>query len=416
MMDVVTVQKLAIALGLGLLVGIQREWTAPHVAGLRTFAAITLFGAVCGLLVESVGGWLVVAGLIAVAAIIIVGRLAKFSNSDAQAGLTTQVAALVMYMVGAAVALDQIALAVITGGGLAVLLHWKVPLHAVVDRLGEGDLRAIIQLVLIALVILPVLPDKSYGPFHVLNPFQIWLMVVLICGISLSGYFAYKFWGARAGTLLGGVLGGLISSTATTVSYSNMSRRKEGAHAQAASVIMIASTIVFARILFEVAVVAPEILTGLLPPLAAMMGLMTLIAAASYILAFRQRKTALIDEEPSELPAALVFGVLYAVVLFAVAAVKEYSDERGLFVVAALSGLTDMDAITLSTAQMIKADRLSIATGWRMILVGGMSNLLFKAAAVAVLADRRLLWRILVMFGIALAGGALVLALWPTPT
>lgn len=412
-MDWLIVQKLALAAGLGLLVGFQREWTAPHVAGLRTFALITVFGAVIGLFVAESGGWLIGAGLVAVAAMIIVGNVVKFADAEEEPGLTTQAAALVMYLVGVAIALDRMELGILVGGGTAVLLHWKEPLHKIVQRIGENEIRAIIQLVLIALVILPILPNQSYGPYGVLNPFEIWMMVVLIVGISLGGFICYKFFGAKAGTLLGGILGGLISSTATTVSYSRRARRTPEVSNLAAFVIMIASTIVFGRVLIEVAVVAPDILRDIAPPLAVMMGLMAIISVGLFFFRNGEAEQIPLDEDPSELRAAIIFGVLYAAVLFAVAAVKEHFGNEALYIVAALSGLTDMDAITLSTAQMINKERLEVDTGWRMILVGALSNLVFKAGAVAVLGHRKLLLRVCIAFGLALLGGVLLLAFWP---
>lgn len=395
------------------MVGLQREWTAHHLAGIRTFPLITVLGTVLAILSRSLGGWLVEAGLLAVTLTLTAGALISYLQNKQAPGLTTEVAALVMYAVGAAVGFDQTALGLIVGGGVAVLLHWKERLHSFVQRIGETDMRAIFQLVVIALIILPVLPNKSYGPYGVLNPFEIWLTVVLIVGISVGGYIAYKFLGAKAGTLLGAILGGLISSTAATVSYSRRSRRSPETASMAAFVIMVASTIVFGRVVFEIAVVAPEILIDVVPPLAVMTAAMGAIAAGLYWMRRGEAEHVPIDEDPSQLKAAIVFGLLYAAVLFAVAAAKEHFDNRALYAVAALSGLTDMDAITLSTAQLIKRQELSVDTGWRMILVGALSNLVFKCAAVAVLGHRKLLLRVSVAFGISMVVGLLLLALWP---
>jgi uncharacterized membrane protein (DUF4010 family) len=177
--------------------------------------------------------------------------------------------------------------------------------------------------------------------------------------------------------------------------------------------IVIASTIVFVRVLFEVAVVAPEVLPGVAPPLGVVLALLGAIAAAGYARARRQLSTPAHIGAPSDLRAAIVFGALYAAVLLAVALAKEHLGERGLFAVAALSGLTDVDAITLSTAQLLKAGRLDLETGWRLILTGALANLVFKAAAVAALGHPRLFARVAAQFGVALVGGAAVLAFWP---
>lgn len=409
-----TFLQLAVAVGLGLLVGLQREWTAPQVAGIRTFTLITLLGTLCGQLVNVVGGWIVAAGLLAVAAMLIVARETMQRRDDLQFGLTTQTAAMVMYIAGVALVLLGLEVGAVVGGAVAVLLQWKQPLHGFVQRIGQQDLRAIIQLALIALVVQPLLPDRAWDPYGVVNPYRIWLMVVLICGISVAGYFVYRFVGARAGTILAALLGGVISSTATTVSYSRRSKKTPAAAGRAAFVILAASTVVFPRILLEVLVVAPEVLPQIALPLVTVMGLMTVLSAGLYLLpATTEERQVEIDEDPAQLKAAVAFGLLYALVLYAVAAAKEHFGETGLFLVASLSGLTDVDAITLSTAQMIQSSHVSTDTGWRMILTGIMSNLVFKVVAVAVLGPPRLFFRILVVFGISLAGGGLILAFWP---
>ncbi len=412
-MDISAVESLALALGLGLLVGMQREWSAHHLTGIRTFALITILGALLGLLSQALGAWLPVAGLCGVAALLIVGTVLAFVGQHEEPGLTTEIAALVMYAVGVALACGQTELGLIIGGGVAVLLQWKQPLHTLVGRFSEPDIRAIFNLVLIALVILPVMPNRSYGPYGVLNPFEIWLIVVLIVGISLGGYIAYKFFGARAGTLLGGILGGMISSTATTVSYARRTRHVPEAVGLAAFVITVASAIVFGRVIFEIAVVAPELLSKVAPPLVVIMLVMGVLALVMYWTRGGEAEQVPLDKDPAQLKAAVLFGLLYAVILFAVAAGRQWLGDRGLYLVAAISGLTDMDAITLSTAQLIKRGELDVDMGWRMILLGSLSNLVFKGAAVAVLGHRRLLGRVSIVFGIVLACGVLLVLLWP---
>ena len=412
-MDRMILQSLAVALGLGLLVGFQREWSAKHVAGIRTFTLVTVFGAINAAINAETGGWLLAIGLAAVAAILITRYRLRLAENGDEPGLTTLVAGLVMYSVGAAAGLGHTLVAVVGGGGTAALLQWKRPLHTFVQRLGESEFRGIIQLALIALVILPLLPNKSYDPYGVINPFEIWLMVALIVGISLGGYIGFKFWGAKAGTIICGVLGGLISSTATTVSYARRARRTEDISGVATVILLIASTVVFVRVMIEVAVVAPGILSTVGPPLLAMMAIMILISALAHRGGTGEFKALPVEEDPAEIKAAVIFGLLYAGVLFAVAAVKEHFGDVGLYAVAALSGLTDMDAITLSTAQMIKKGSLDSEMGWRMILIGALSNLVFKFGVVAMLGSRKLRARIAMAFGAAFLGGIAILIFWP---
>jgi uncharacterized membrane protein (DUF4010 family) len=303
---------------------------------------------------------------------------------------------------------------VAVGGGVAVLLQWKRPLHSFVENVSEADVRAVTRLVAIGLVILPVLPNRTYGPYDVVNPFEIWLIVVLIVGISLVAYVAYQLIGKRVGTIIGGLLGGLISSTATTVSFARRARSIPEMVPTAALVIMIASTIVFGRVIFEITIVAPEIVTRTAPPLLAMAGVMAVTCVAGFFLARGNLEGELPQQDPpSTLSSAIVFGVLYAVVLLGVAAAKDYFGETGLYAIAVLSGLTDMDAITLSTARMIQSERVELATGWRLILVGSLSNMIFKTGVVVVLGGRALAFRVLGFLAVTLVGGGAIWWWWP---
>lgn len=405
----------AIALGLGLLVGMQREWKASSIAGIRTFPLITLLGAVLAILAEPFGGWVVAAGLVGVAAMLFIGNIARMGQGEPNPGLTTEMAALVMFSVGAALVAGLTELAVIIGGVVAVLLHWKEPLHTFVRRIGERDIRAVIQLVLIALVILPALPNQAYDPYEVLNPFKIWLMVVLIVGISLVAYVIYRMLGARTGAIVGGILGGFISSTATTVSYARNTREHAALAPLAALVILIASTIVNVRILIEIGIVAPQLLPVAAPPMGVMLGLMTILCLLMVLRVGRREAENLTYGSPTQLRAALIFGALYAIVIFAVAAAKEHFGTRGIYILAGISGLTDVDAITLSTAELFNAGQVTAETAWRVILLASMSNLVFKAAAAGILGNLRLLVWVAILFGISLAGGGLLLAFWPAP-
>jgi uncharacterized membrane protein (DUF4010 family) len=408
-------QRLGISLGLGLLVGLQRERVASRIGGIRTFPLITLFGSLCALLSQPFGAWVIAGGALAVAAILVTANLVELREGQTDPGQTTEVAALLMFAVGAYVMVGSMAAAVAVGAVTAVLLQFKDPLHRFVHNIGDQDALAIMQFVLISLVILPVLPDQSYGPgeFKVFNPRKIWLMVVLIVGISLAGYVAYKLLGKNAGTLLGGVLGGLVSSTATTVSYSRRTKHNPGRGSLALVVIMVASTVAFARVIVEIGAVAPQSFGRLAPPLLAMFGFMIVLSLLAWRLAETQIAQLPEQGNPAQFKSALVFAALYAVVLLAVAVARTYFGNRGLYAVGMISGLTDMDAITLSTAQLADQSKVAHATAWKVILLAGLANLLFKGGAVAMLGSRGLLTRIAFWYGAAIAGGAIILLLWP---
>jgi len=412
-MSMTLLQQLAISLGLGLLVGLQREWRAEGLAGIRTFALVTLFGTLCGYLAEPTGGWVVPAGLLALSALLVLENRTRLQGGEDHPGPTTEIAAMVMYMVGVAIVLFRIDVAVVVGVLVAVLLHWKGPLHAFAERIGMREIRSIIRLALIGLVILPLLPDRTFGPLAVLNPFEIWLMVVFIAGISVVGYLAQLLLGERVGTLLAGFLGGLISSTATTVAYARRTRGGSVSVGRAAVVVVLASVIVFGRVFFEVGVVAPAVLPAIAPPLLAMTAWVGLVFVAVLLIRRTGEPPPSEPEDPSNLAAAITFGLLYAAVLVGVDLAQRHFGPSGLYAVSVLSGLTDMDAITLSTAQFVESGIVDLDTGWRMILVGAMSNLLFKGLVVAALGNRRFAVLVGLLFLGALGGGGLILWLWP---
>ncbi|HEY5647082.1 MAG TPA: MgtC/SapB family protein, partial [Pseudomonadales bacterium] len=225
LLDLVAVQ-LAVALGLGLLVGLQREWAEDKPLGLRSFALITLVGAITGLYAAASSVWIVAAGLIAVTTAVTVHTV-LLAREQPVRGMTTELAAIAMYLIGAMTTSGWIVPAVVLAGIVMLLLHWKQTMHEWVDRIDVQEFQAVARFVLVTLVVLPVLPDRPFGPYEVLNPFQIWLMVVLIVGLNLSGYFGLRMASGRGGVLLSGALGGLVSSTATTLSVATRSRTRK---------------------------------------------------------------------------------------------------------------------------------------------------------------------------------------------
>jgi len=406
--------SLGVALGLGLIVGFQRERAEESLAGFRTFPLITLAGALAAHLGVWLGsGWVVSASLLALTALVVVGNLARWRSGRTGVGITTETAALVMFLVGATAALGHIPAAVAAGGVVAVLLHFKRPMHALARRLSDDEVRAVMRIVVIGLVILPVLPDRTFGPYDVLNPFRIWLMVVLIVGISVASYVVYKLADARVGTLLGGVLGGFISSTATTASYARHAGARAGFAPTAAVVLMVSSTVVFVRIFLELIAVAPDVLFRMAGPLLSMTLANALLAAVGFWVWGGSVAESAEQRDPSELKAALVFGALYGAVIFAVAAAKEHLGNTGLYAVAAVSGLTDVDAITLSIANLAEAGRVETQTAWRAVLLAALSNLVFKGALAGALGGTPLLRRVAPLFGCSLLSGVLILLAWP---
>lgn len=402
-------EKLGLALMLGLLVGMQREKSASQLAGLRTIPLVTVFGTVAGLLAKDLGPWVLAAGMLGVVGISVIGNLHKLRAGEPEPGLTTEFALLLMYALGAYLVFGPHVVCIAVGGGVAVLLQFKPELHGFVRRLEDLDVRAIMQFVLLAFIVLPVLPNRTFGPFDVINPYDIWLMVVLIVGISLGGYIIYKFFGQQAGIVFGGVLGGVISSTATTAGFARRTREAPDSSRVAALVIMIATTIVYIRVLLEIQLVAPRFLPTAAPRIGAMMAVSVLLCALWWWRIPREKSELPEQENPAEIKPAIFFGLMYAFILLLVAAVRHYLGSSALFLVAGISGLTDMDAITLSTSRLVHAGQLEPRNGWQMIVLAAMSNLVFKAGMVATLGSRELLKEIAVLFGLSMVGGVAVL-------
>lgn len=399
---------LALALGLGLLVGLQRERAGSSRAGSRTVPLIALLGAICAMLVPAAGGWIVAAGLLGVTAAIVGASLRDERPADQRTGLASEVSMLVMYGIGALCVLATWELAVVLGGAVLLLLHFKQPLHALAKRIGEEDAHAVARFALLSMVILPVLPDVDMGPYGALNPHRTWLVVVLVVGIGLLAHVAHRTLGMRAGTLVGGLAGGLVSSTATTAAMARGVRGGAPA-SSAAMVVLLASAMVVPRQLAELAVLAPAALPSLLLPL--------LLVLASFLpgAAFLWRRmdaqaVAPATTNPAGLRPALVFGAAFALVSLAAAAATDRVGASAVYAVAALSGLVELDAITISTGSMVADGRLDGLTGERAILVAFGCNLVAKGVLAWALGGRQLGRPVLCWFVPPLAAVACLVA------
>lgn len=408
---------LAIAFGLGLLVGLQREKSSPDMAGVRTFTLISVLGVFAGFLSRDFENPFIFPMFgIAITALMVTANILKSKDEEnPDVGQTTEVAALLMFAIGGYLVLGDQIIAVISGGALAVLLYLKERLHGFIDKLKHKDLSAIMIFVAISMVVLPILPNETYGPLDVLNPQNIWLMVTLIVGISVIGYFIYKFVGKKTGIITNGILGGMISSTATTVSYSRKTKDVKAIHKLAAFVIAVASAVSVLRIVILIGIMAPSKLPQLILPLALEF---IIISGLCAFLFYKINKETENDEmpeprNPAQFKTALAFGLLYGLVLLAVAYTKEEFGNNALYIVSFISGLTDVNAITLSISQLMNGDGLEAAVAWRLIMVALLANLLFKGILVAIIGTKQLIKWTAIIFGISIVSGLLIIWLWP---
>jgi uncharacterized membrane protein (DUF4010 family) len=411
--DLAALRDFAIALAIGALVGVEREKkqaTDPSrgIGGLRTFMLIAEAGAVTAwLAIRLEAPWLFAALALCVTALVIAGYLA-FSRASGDVGLTTEVAALVVYLLGGLVSLGRADVAVALAIATTAILAWKAPLHGWVARVGRDDLFAGLTLLIATFIVLPILPDRAVDPWGALNPYEMWLLVILISGISLLGYAATRWLGSGRGVPITGLFGGLVSSTAVTLSFARRSREEERdvhlADSLAAG-ILIAWAVMVVRVGIEVAVVHRPLLRALALPLCAL----TAVAAAAAGLAYWRAGTRAgsASEEvplrnPFSLLAAIRFAAFFAAVLLVVKLVEHYAPGRGVYGVAALAGLTDVDAITLSMASGVRKGSVAAATAAHAIVIAMIANTLVKAGMVIALGARALGRRI------GLAAAALV--------
>lgn len=404
---------IALALALGLLIGIEREWEEKKPLGLRSFALLSVAGATSAILAASYGGLVVVTALLAAAALLTSVLWQRAKDADRHSGGTTAVAALVTFLIGAMAASGMWVESVVLAGATMLLLHWKEPLHHWVDMVGAEDFEVIARFILISMVVLPILPNETFGPYAVFNPFQSWLFVVLIVGINIVGYLLFRFTSSSSGLWLAGLVGGLISSTATTLSYASISKQQKHFGTAAALVIIVASTVVYARVLVELALVAPNLVRHAAAPMATYSVILMLIAV------FVSRHIVHGDVEmpeqknPAKLGMAVGIATVYVVILFAVALTKDLIGGQAIYLVALISGLTDVDALTLSVAQHFSEGELSANTSWRAIFLATLSNLAFKTGAAALLGSTPLRKWILGCGSTALVIGLGLLVLWP---
>lgn len=378
-----TLPRYVVALGIGLLMGLERERNPAAKAGLRTFALTALLGVLAAHLATALGElWLIAVGLFLVGAMMIAAYL-QSPAQDGDPGTTTVAALMLCYGLGVLVWHDEIQLAVMLGIASTMLLYFKPELRGLSQHLSRRDLLSVLQFAVLSLIILPLLPNRDYGPFGALNPYQIWWIVVLIAGVGLAGYAALRLVGQRRGAVTVGLLGGVVSSTATTLAFSRHARASATMTSIAVIVVVLANLVVLVRLGVLAAVLAPSVLVHLLPVLAG--GLVAGVLAAAY--GVRQLRPqgelpALAMANPTELRTALGFGLMYAIVLLAAAWLSDWLGARGLYAVALVSGLTDVDPITLSSLRLFNLDKLSSAVVVNVVTLAFFSNLAFKSALI----------------------------------
>jgi len=392
------------SLAVGLLIGLERERHRESKAGVRTFALIAMLGTLCALLGEKTGSpWLLAVGLVVSVGGVLAAYLSAPTSTPDQ-GTTTVMASALTFCLGAAVWHGYSGIVIAVAIVATTLLHYKSQLEGFSVKLTQTDMASLLQFAVLSLVILPVVPNTGYGPYGALNPYHLWMMVVLISAVSLAGYVAWRLLGGKGPVLLLGALGGLVSSTATTLVYSRGARGKPELEGTAATVILLANLVVLLRLTVLAVAVMPSILPTMLPVMLA--GLAATLPVAWMTWRRHQEGQAMENPEltnPTDLPVALGFGVAYAVVLVAAAWLNDLAGVAGVYAVALVSGLTDVDAITLSSFRLFGDARVTAPGAVMAIVVALCSNAVVKATIVFVAGGRSLGMRCITGFGAMVA-------------
>lgn len=417
MFDLELAIRLGAALGLGLLLGLERERKRDAelmFGGVRTFALIALLGALGAFMERELDqNWLLVAAFIAVSALVIMSYATTAARGEL--GITSEISALLAFMVGALCGWDKVAVASVATVVSLLLLTLKDFLHGLARRVELADVEATLQFAVISVIILPLLPNETFGPppLDVINPYKIWLMVVLIAGLNFLGYVLVKVLGGEHGFVVTGILGGLVSSTAVTLSFSQRSRREPEMASAFVLAIVVAWTIMFVRVVVVVGLVNRFLARDLALALGCMAAAGLLVSLVLWRRS-RGRVTGMVTAgaNPFELSEAIKFGLLFGIVTVIAKAAEIYLGAKGLYLAGAIAGLTDVDAISLSMANLATSNPQSVKIAAYTIVIAVLSNTLVKTGMAAFMgapALRRTIIPVTLML-IAAAGAGILVA------
>ena len=410
--DLDVARDFLIALLIGALVGVEREKSqsaSGHrtIAGLRTFILLAQLGSLAAWASMQYGGPALYAVALALVGLAVIsGHVLESRVRPDAPGLSTEFAALTVFLLGGVVMYGHAEVAVALGILTSAVLAFKQPLHGLVARVATDDIYAVLKLLIASFIVLPLLPNRVIDPLGVLNPYLLWLLVILISGLSLVGYVAVRLLGEAHGTVVTGFAGGLASSTALTLGFARQSRidpTSTGADALAAG-ILTAWAVMFVRVIITIAIVNTDLLPATIKSFGALTLVTGLLAAFLYLRGLRRRPVTTSGEvvsvsNPFNLVSAVQFALLFALVLVVVELTRQHAPEGGIYVVSAIAGLTDVNAITLSLAQQA-SDAAGFEIAARALGIAALANTLVKFLLVAMLGRGPLRLRLAVATGV----------------
>ncbi len=414
MLDLGTLLSLTTALGIGLLIGLERGWKdregpkGSRIAGFRTIGLIGLFGGLLAL-IDRGQGFIVAGGLLAITLFLRKGYEEQLEHSD-EVSVTSLMAALLAYALGAVAVLQSSQLAAMGGVVTTFLLWLRVPLHAFLNRLSEAEISAFLRWLLISIVVLPLLPNEDFGPFDALNPQMIWLMVVLISGLSFLAYVGTKWFGQRSGLLLTAFLGGLVSSTAVTLAIARMAGQGKLAQGVGLSALCLAWTMMLIRTGMVVLVIAPGLIKALAPTIVAMFVVMAFVFVLSLNRSDdRSHPDQVTLKNPLDLSEAATFAIILTLALLVSKGAATMFGGQALLIVSSLTGAIDIEAVSLSVPKLA-GSVVSPRVAALAIALAIMSNTLFKGVLFAVASRGRYFASICLLVAATISVGFFTLA------
>ncbi|MFA5855103.1 MAG: MgtC/SapB family protein [Candidatus Gracilibacteria bacterium] len=416
--DLLFLQNLGLALLMGSLIGLERERNRDkkkpsEFGGIRTMALISVLGyLIYSLFYEQI----VIFGIMTAGyVVLLIASYIVSSYQNRNSGATTEIAGLFSYLIGTLVGMGKPLHAAVVTLLVVMILYFKEPLHKFAHKMGQVELYDTIKFIAIVFVVLPLLPNRTFGPLDVLNPYQIWLVVVLISSISFASYIAIKLAGPKRGTPFSGFLGGLISSTAVAMSFSALSKKNPKIVWPFVIGILLAASAMFARILLAVSVLNQNLFGALYPPLSAMAFTGFLICAVFYTHKQGESAGDITEKDmhlksPFQLGSAIKFGLLFGAMLFISKFASLYFGNNGIYLTAFLSGIADVDAITVSMANLSREGSITASTGALAIVIAAMTNTASKSLIVIFFASNEVRKKIVFTMFFIIAAGILALS------
>ncbi len=386
--------SLALAMAAGLLIGLERERSAPRNAesesflgGVRTHPLFALVGGLASMAAQHVGVVVLALAFLALIVLLAVSYAGDVIRNRNR-GITSEAAFLLSFLLGALATAsgaiepfrDRALVVAATAVAVTFLLSSKATLHPLVQRVTASDIAATLKFLVVAVVVLPLLPDRTVDPFGVLNPFKLGIFLLLISAISFAGYAAMRLLGAERGLGLTGLIGGVASSTALTLAMADRARDREELTEPAAFAVMLASTVMFGRLVVVMALVNPALVGPIAYPMAcgALGGLLTCLVLWRRTVRGKHHRTDVAIENPFELGRAVVFALLFALVLLGSKVASTYLGTGGIYAASLLGGAADADAVVLSMAELFRAGGTPDKVAATAVFLGAAANTVSK--------------------------------------